>query len=153
MRYFILLFALAACSGGDDSNPSEPLCEPGRVESCPCSGGTDGVQSCAQDGSRWGVCACAEPGGMGAVCEEDGDCRNGFWCSLETCLEITDEIPCAGLPGECPTGFQCGNDGRCTDADLVGASGRCTTSVECMFGLECVDWMGVLRCCANPEAC
>lgn len=37
------------------------MCEPGRVESCPCLGSASpGVQACEADGSRWGMCQCGD---------------------------------------------------------------------------------------------
>ena len=35
-----------------------PQCVPGRVKSCPCIGGTQGVQECSLDGRRYLTCQC-----------------------------------------------------------------------------------------------
>jgi hypothetical protein len=78
---------------------------PGRVEECPCVGGTTGVQACLDDGSGFGACECpvqtgATSGGGGedqlrcgnGVCLDEGE--NCHTCSLD-CGECD---PCTLAP-------------------------------------------------------
>lgn len=63
--FLVAALVLAGCGGGgDDQGPTEnpdPVCEAGRVVSCPCADGEEATQVCADDGSKWGTCACAAP--------------------------------------------------------------------------------------------
>jgi hypothetical protein len=54
----VLLMSLFAC-GGDDARP---VCVAGRVEACPCIGGSTGIQTCLADGT-FGACMCGDADG------------------------------------------------------------------------------------------
>jgi len=70
----LVLGLLAACSAEEDAPRSRApgagvtastQCLPGQVQSCPCSGGAQGVQSCDPLGATFGGCACP----MGSVAQ------------------------------------------------------------------------------------
>ena len=48
------VLVLVGCGGVE----SAPRCEPGRVQSCPCVGGTQGAQECGLGGA-WSACVCS----------------------------------------------------------------------------------------------
>lgn len=68
MGWAVGLFSIAAaCSDGSDSAE----CVPGKVEACPCLGGTMGVQTCTLD-SVFGECTCAADGDGGPGTADGG---------------------------------------------------------------------------------
>lgn len=82
-------------SGGatqSTSTSTKPeVCAPGKQDSCPCPGGSTGVQKCNADGTAWGDCTgCSAAGGSGSggaggeggakpcgdkVCADDESCH------------------------------------------------------------------------------
>ncbi|MBT9555178.1 MAG: carboxypeptidase regulatory-like domain-containing protein [Myxococcales bacterium] len=50
-----IALGLALWSCGDAATDGG-VCEAGRVETCPCPGGAEGVQTCREDGTGWGLC-------------------------------------------------------------------------------------------------
>ena len=57
----VVLSVVASClliAGCGNTIPA-PVCTPGRVESCPCSGGRSGIQQCLPSGT-FDVCVCDE---------------------------------------------------------------------------------------------
>lgn len=73
---------LWGCSAADSGD----VCEAGRVATCPCAAGTEGIQTCVADGSEWGACACdsggqdassADAGGGGAELPDAGPDDDG----------------------------------------------------------------------------
>lgn len=56
----VLVMAMAGCSGTDNLFD----CTPGKVDTCPCAGGGQGVQTCGSDGT-FGACECGSATGTG----------------------------------------------------------------------------------------
>jgi len=59
---FIGWVVLAACAKEGGAS-DEPDCVPGKVESCPCPAGGQGVQTCNTDGTAFGPCTGCSAGG------------------------------------------------------------------------------------------
>lgn len=57
MKKLALVLAIVGCSVQTEPE-TEPVCDAGRVASCPCDSGEDGSQECESDGSAWGECLC-----------------------------------------------------------------------------------------------
>ncbi|PKN24818.1 MAG: hypothetical protein CVU65_10655 [Deltaproteobacteria bacterium HGW-Deltaproteobacteria-22] len=135
MKYKILLSALVvagwlvACGGTDD-----PGCVSGKVESCPCIGGTQGVQVCLEN-ETWGACDCGEENPDGGV---DGDVEADADAGADP---DADAEPDADLPpGACTAEEDCAVPMACVGGGCVApvsdlqdyvtaASARCTSWV------------------------
>lgn len=87
---FGVWMAAVGCSGSVNEAPNAPpgtatygttgaaqvqagaICEPGKVDACPCVGGGSGVQRCDDLGQSYGTCmGCPPPPGAGAPSLED----------------------------------------------------------------------------------
>ena len=103
----LALLHLTACDGTDPAR-----CVPGRVESCPCVGGTQGVQECLAGGT-FGPCDCdqdPQDGGVDGDVEDDalldggpdGDAEADGETPLGRCTDSEDcELPSACVGGAC----------------------------------------------------
>ncbi len=57
--WMLTLFTLITACGGEESDGSDPICDPGSTQTCHCGAGTpDGVQTCSVDGASWEACNC-----------------------------------------------------------------------------------------------
>ncbi|GEM_PF-2003060 len=86
----VVAVSLGVLVGACDSG-TEKLCTPGQRNTCPCLGGTEGVQDCLPDGSGWEECQCCEPDCSGLECGLDpvcgtscGDCDTGQTCDPDS---------------------------------------------------------------------
>lgn len=127
------------------SPPPPPVCEAGRVVSCPCAGGAEGTQVCAADGSAWGACdGCGGAGGGGGAGGEGG----------APCVPKAD--PCAGLecglgddgcgvqvecPSHCADGDIC-TSGACCHPTVTSCAGRCGPQADGCGTMYCDDVCG-----------
>lgn len=69
----LLVFTLAACGSADPSPTVAPVgCTPGRVEACPCLGGSQGSQACTAAGT-FGACVCSSADAGDASSSADSD--------------------------------------------------------------------------------
>lgn len=99
---------------------AEPICEAGRQASCPCAGGTIGVQLCAADGSRWQACQC--PDAEGRCAPEDSYCDGLYLYACDGGPELVGascEEACSTAGFGSPTGCGVEADGvaRCQCAE------------------------------------
>lgn len=148
------LSAAALC----ESDP-EPVCEPGRVDDCPCVGAEDGVQVCDRDGSGWGVCDCGDaaldagpddaPDAGPATCDESAQ------ADCDACRECAYMGPCAAANAACDAEPECGAlwecmsfcaDSACEDqcrnthAAGVAVADALTSCVACEQCPESCEW-------------
>jgi len=81
LALFALSFgALAACGLIDDLDPVD-ACTAGRVYTCPCLGGDQGVQVCDDDGDGLGACVCPGDDGFDALSDDLADESTDPWSS------------------------------------------------------------------------
>lgn len=111
MRRFLLAVFLVACSSDPVSEPvTAPVCEAGRVVSCPCPG-SSGIQTCADDGSGFDGCICPAgnggSSGAGGQPGASGEAGQGD----------------AGSAGETPSGGSAGASGEAGDAGAPAGNG------------------------------
>lgn len=114
MSVFLLLAALAGCSGPDSETSASTSttgetqpCTPGQQVACPCLGGADGVQVCRPDGAGYEPCQCASDS-EGASGTTDGGTTAD-----------TSESPTTGAA----TGTSAGTAGTTADTSSTGTSG------------------------------
>jgi len=126
--------------------PAPPVCEAGRVATCPCAGGAGGgAQTCAADGSSWGACeGCdattgtgGDGGAGGAPCVPKADPCSGLECGLgdDGC---GNQVEC---PGHCAVGDVC-TAGSCCHPTVVSCDGRCGPQDDGCGVLACDDVCG-----------
>jgi hypothetical protein len=75
--------------GGEAGN----ACVPGKVESCPCTGGGQGVQTCNLEGDAFGPCDCPDPTGVSGDAESSGESSSPTNATVTNPGETTDEPP------------------------------------------------------------
>lgn len=54
---FVLFTSLTGCNLDE---AEERICEPGRVQTCPCVLGNQGIQTCRENGLGWQECQCTQ---------------------------------------------------------------------------------------------
>lgn len=167
MRKYNLLFCLVSLSTAvymSCSDSSGQNCVPGDVKTCPCLGGTQGVQECADDGSRWEACQCPEdPEPDGAADGDGGDQDAGSDGNADDGAPADDGTPVddggdeGGEAGD--PGTDDGTDGGDieTDADAADAAdagGGDGGDVECQLGSieyqDCGTCGWETRTCIDP---
>jgi len=137
------------CSVRDPCNPS------------PCGPGT----TCTPNRDGNPICRC-KPGlvpkpdtitGCGPECTIDPDCKYGFVCESQRCVEKPD--PCN--PSPCGPGTTCTPNGagnpicKCIPGlipkpdTITGCGPECTTDPDCQYGYICSQQ----RCVEKPDPC
>lgn len=165
-----LLWLLAVCAmacgpadgGGMVVDSGRALvCEPGRAVTCPCAGGTSGVQTCTADGTGYGACsmcpapmidagtpvdvpAVADVGsrvcdpGRTVTCACAGGATGAQTCSrdgtgYEPCACAAPDAGPADVPAAdpCAAGNSCGSCTPLTGCGWCGATARCQRITSC----------------------
>jgi len=153
----VAVLSLGAWVFGCDSG-TEKLCTPGQRNTCPCLGGSEGIQDCLPDGSGWEECQCCQPSCAGKNCGSDG-C--GGSCGTCTSPDTCSALGACECVAAC-NGLECGNDpvcgttcGECTDPETCQADGTCACIPVCGTQ-ECgVDAVCGTSCgeCTAPATC
>lgn len=123
-----LLVVLAASvisnCASDDGDRDEQVCEPGDVKSCPCAGGSEGVQTCDSNGTTWGTCeGCEEicmPSCIEKECGDDGCEGSCGYCDYQ---EICVDGKCTG----CGNGI-CHSDENTENCDIDCVPNTCVVT-------------------------
>lgn len=166
MRSFGLVLAvvLLGCGGAESS----PRCEAGRVQSCPCAGGSMGTQECGPSGTAWSACVCSSSDAAVGDVVADGAADAAGDASTGDVVVVGDAVLVdgAGAPRlyrACDIGDDCGAGLTCIAVpgllrDAGAGRGVCTTT--CATSADCagrVPWRA--RCvegscfidCAGPR--
>ena len=150
MRYITVVvfafFAMSGCNLGE----SERICEPGRVQQCPCLSG-QGIQICREDGLIWEECQCTQVQipqspptiqiGITPNMSFSRDCATGDWQTVS----ITFPQPFPSTPRV----FICGKSGiavvwQARDVTENGftAAGR---NSDCASGPASAQWVAIAQ--------
>jgi predicted esterase len=90
--------------------------------------------------------------GVGGACLQDGDCRQGLNCKVETktCQPPGNKVPGSTciLSDECLPGNYCAM-GTCQVSGKVAEGGACTREGDCASGLTC-NLAGLSGTCGKP---
>jgi hypothetical protein len=120
--------AVAVAMMGCVETPAR-VCDPGRVESCPCVGGGRGVQMCAADGRRFLACECGTtldggPTPDGATTHDGGDGGTDGGAGDGGGVDAgAGPVNCAMVGTGLPAGWRRGVPARFTDVALVTIAG------------------------------
>lgn len=138
------------CQRARDQEFGECVEVPGRGNPDACSD----AEPCA-DGFECRGGRCLAPNLDGEVCEFDDECAAGELCIGGFCTpdprdpqDCTDDAECGHLvcrdnacvceaDRQCPVGFACDADGRCTPRDDGGGGDGCVADQDCPAGQVC----------------